>query len=324
MAQLKVGVIVDHPGQVPALRSVINAAQQEMVSSLEFGKALGRIDEANADAWVVNLDVESLEHTQPELLEQVLDCIDTPMILCEGTIPNQVSPEFGNWQNRLLEKLRSLSGTITRTQQGSPPLPRSVWVLAGSVGGPESVKHFMEALPPDLGIAFVYANHIEKEYQAILTQVMSKNTHYSAYAPQHGDLLRDNSIGIVSPDFVTTLCPDGSYNVRNHGWQGQYKPNLDQLVATTAVHFGKTGGVIVFSGMCDDSAAACRIMRRCGGQVWTQSRDSCVSWAMPEAAEKAVGTLDFSGTPHELAARLVLWANTQHHKSPGVQASAGV
>lgn len=311
MTQLKVGVIVDDPGQVPALRSVVASAGQELVTALEFNKALGRISETETDAWVVNLDVEALESTQPELLEHVLDAIETPMILCEGSIPNQVSPEFANWQRRLLDKLRGLNGTINRVQQGSPPLPRSVWVLAGSIGGPESVRQFMEALPANLGIAFVYANHIEKDYQAILAQVMSRNTHYEAFAPRHGDLLRENNIAVVSPDYVTSVCADGSFNVRKTPWQGQYKPNLDQVVATTAVHFGKTGGVIIFSGMCDDAAAACRIMKRCGGHVWTQTRDSCVSWAMPDAAEKAIGKPDFIGTPTELAARLVLWANNQ-------------
>lgn len=311
MNHVRVGLIVDNPGQAPALRSVVASAGQELATTLEFSKAAGRIGETEADAWIVNLDVEALESTQPELLEHVLDSIDTPMILCEGSIPNQVSPEFGNWQRRLLTKLQGLNGTIKRVQQGSPPLPRSVWVLAGSIGGPESVRQFMEALPANLGIAFVYANHIEKDYQVILAQVMSKNTHYEAYAPQHGDLLRENAIAVVSPDFVTTVCADGSFNVRKLPWQGQYKPNLDQVVATTSVHFGKTGGAIIFSGMCDDAAAACRIMKRCGGQVWTQTRDSCVSWAMPDAAEKAVGTPDFIGTPTELAARLVLWTNSQ-------------
>jgi chemosensory pili system protein ChpB (putative protein-glutamate methylesterase) len=319
VSSLRVGVIVDDPAQVSALRSVVASAGQEMAIALEFEKATDRIADAGADAWVVNLNVETLEATQPELLDQVLDSIHVPMILCEGSIPNQVSPEFGNWQRRLLLKLRSLDGDINRASRDSPPVPRSVWVLAGSVGGPESVKQFLELLPPSLGIAFIYANHIEKDFQAMLTQVMGKNSHYDAYAPKHGCLLYENSVAIISPDFVTSVGQDGSFNVRSSKWHGQYKPNLDQVVATTAVHFGKIGGVIVFSGMCDDSAAACRIMRRCGGQVWAQTRESCVSWAMPEAAKKAVGELDFTGTPSELASRLVLWAAVQQRHQDSMQ-----
>ncbi len=319
---LRIGLIVDDPAQVATLRGVVGAAGQEMGVALEFERSSGRISDAGVDAWVVNLDIENLEANHPEPLDHLLDSIKVPLILCEGNIPNMASPEFANWKRRLLEKLRGLNGTITRTQRGSPPLPRSVWVLAGSIGGPEAVKVFLGALPPDLGIAFVYANHIERDFQLMLTQVMSKNSHYEAYAPQHGDLLHENSVAIVSPDHITSVARDGSFNVRNAPWVGQYKPNLDQVVATTAVHFGHLGGVIVFSGMCDDAAMACRLMRRCGGQVWVQEPDSCVSWAMPAAASHAVGQADFVGTPEELAARLVKWAAAKHAR-PRAVASAG-
>ncbi|HQQ62868.1 MAG TPA: chemotaxis protein CheB [Pseudomonadales bacterium] len=308
MAALRIGVIVDDPAQIPALRGVVTTAGQELAVALEFSRSFGRIADAGVDAWVVNLDIEMLEATHPEPLDHLLDSIDVPLILCEGQIPNLVSPEFANWRNRLLEKLRSLNGAINRSQRDAPPLPRSVWVLAGSIGGPEAVREFIEALPGDLGIGFIYANHIERDYQSMLAQVMSKNGRYSAFAPRHGDLLEQNGIAVISPDFVTAITRDGSFNVRNSPWAGQYKPNLDQVVATTAVHFGSTGGVIVFSGMCDDAAAACRIMRRCGGQVWVQEPDTCVSWTMPSAASLAVGHADFVGSPGELAEQLTRWA----------------
>jgi chemosensory pili system protein ChpB (putative protein-glutamate methylesterase) len=274
------------------------------------------------DAWIVNLDIEVLEATHPELLDELLDAIQLPLILCEGQIPNHVSPEFANWQRRLGEKLRGLAGTINRTQRGSPRLPRSVWVLAGSIGGPDAVKQFLDAVPADLGIAFIYANHIERDFQGLLTQVMGRHSQYEAYAPRHGDLLRENGVAVISPDHVTGVTRDGSFNVRNAPWIGQYKPNLDQVVASTAVHFGSNCGVIVFSGMCDDAAAASRLMRRCGGQVWTQDRESCVNWAMPEATELAIGKPDFSGNPAALAARIATWAASRHTKAPPTRARA--
>ncbi|HNL91382.1 MAG TPA: chemotaxis protein CheB, partial [Pseudomonadales bacterium] len=113
---------------------------------------------------------------------------------------------------------------------------------------------------------------------------------------------------------TTNVMRNGSFHVRSQGWLGQYRPNLDQVVASTAMHFGRTGGVIVFSGMCDDAAAASRLMKRCGGQVWTQSRDSCVNWAMPEATERAIGKSDFSGTPAQLAAKLATWIQTDRRQ----------
>lgn len=316
MSALRIGVIVDEPAQVPTLRQAVLTAGQEMAVALEFARTAGRVADADVDAWIINLDVEALEATHPEPLDALLDSIDVPMILCEGHIPNHVSPEFANWQRRLGDKLHGLAGQINRTRRDAPRHPRYVWVLAGSIGGPDAVKQFLDAVPPKLGVAFVYANHIERDYQGLLTQVMGRNSHYEAYAPRHGDLLRENAVAVVSPEHITTVSRDGSFNVHKAGWVGQYKPNLDQVVASTAMHFGRQGGVIVFSGMCDDAAAASRLMRRCGGQVWTQERSSCVNWAMPEATEQAVGKPDFSGDPAALAARLTAWvqASNSHAK----------
>ena len=307
MSALRIGVIVDDPAQASALRGVISAAGLQTKVALDLARVTDKIATEDIDAWVLNLDVGKLEAESPEVLGYLLDNIHVPVILCEGDIPGQANPLFPNWRRRLVEKLNSLNATINRSQRGSPPLPRSVWVLAGSVGGPDAVKKFLDALPPDLGIAFIYANHIERDFQGVLTQVMGRKSHYEAYAPQHGDLLRENSIAVISPEHVTSVMADGSFNVRDTPWSGQYKPNLDQVVATAAVHFGHTGGVIIFSGMCDDGAAASRLVRRRGGQVWTQDRDSCVSWAMPDAAEMAVGKVDFCGDPVALAGKLVEW-----------------
>lgn len=314
MNALRIGVIVDDPAQVPTLRAAVSAAGQEIALALEFSRSVGRVADAGVDAWVINLDVEALEAVHPEPLDVLLDSIHVPMILCEGKIPNHVSPEFTNWQCRLSEKLNGLAGLINRTQQNAPRLPRRVWVLAGSIGGPDAVKQFLDAVPPDLGVAFIYANHIERDFQGLLTQVMGRNSHYEAYSVRHGDLLRENAVAIISPEHTTNVMRNGSFNVRNHGWLGQYQPNLDQVVASTAMHFGRTGGVIVFSGMCDDAAAASRLMKRCGGQVWTQSRDSCVNWAMPEATERAIGKPDFSGTPAQLAAKLATWTQADRRQ----------
>lgn len=309
MGALRIGVIVDDPAQASVLRGVISAAGLQTKVALDLSRLGEKIATDGIDAWVLNLDVGQMESQSPEILGYLLDNIHVPVILCEGDIPGQANPLFPNWRRRLVEKLNSLNATINRSQQGAPAYPRSVWVLAGSVGGPDAVKRFLDALPPHLGIAFIYANHIERDFQATLTQVMGKNSHYHAYAPQHGDLLLENSIAVISPDHITSVMADGSFNVRDTPWSGQYKPNLDQVVATTAVHFGHLGGVIIFSGMCDDGAAASRLMRRRGGQVWTQNRDSCVSWAMPEATALAVGKVDFCGDPVALAAKLVEWVH---------------
>ena len=146
MSALRIGVIVDDPAQASALRGVISAAGLQTKVALDLARINDKIATDDIDAWVLNLDVGKLEAESPEILGYLLDNIHVPVILCEGDIPGQANPLFPNWRRRLVEKLNSLNATINRNQRGSPPLPRSVWVLAGSVGGPDAVKKFLDAL----------------------------------------------------------------------------------------------------------------------------------------------------------------------------------
>lgn len=311
MSGLKLGFIVDDLAQVASLRQAAQAAEQDVACVLLSANCRTQLAEQTVDAWVVNVDADASVEAEA-VIDFLFDSVSQPIVFCEGLLPTPVSPDFASWLRRTSGKMRELNGVIVRQQHIGHKLPSSVWVLAGSVGGPEAVRAFLAPLPPNLGIAFVYANHIERDSQEMLLKAMTVNAAYSAYAPTHGGLLRENAIAVISPEVVTRVTKDGSFNVYKHRWDGPFQPNLDQVIASTAVHFGKSGGMIVFSGTCDDAAAASRLMRRCQGLVWTQAGTSCISAAMPDATTAAIGRADFSGTPAELAAALVAWAASRN------------
>lgn len=315
MSGLKLGLIVDDLAQVSSLRQAAAVAEQDVACVLTAAQCLSQLGAHPVDAWVVNIDADASVEAEM-VIDRLFDSVSQPIVFCEGTIPTPVSPDFGSWLRRTSGKMCELNGVIVRQQHVGHRLPGSVWVLAGSVGGPEAVREFIGQLPAKLGIAFIYANHIERDAQEVLQRAVSGNDGYPTYAPSHGALLRENAVAVISPEVVTRLTKDGSFNVYRHRWDGPFQPNLDQVIASTAVHFGKSGGMIVFSGMCDDAAAASRLMRRCQGQVWVQAPPSCISGAMPEATEAALGRVDFSGTPVELAGALTSWVRQRAHPQP--------
>jgi chemosensory pili system protein ChpB (putative protein-glutamate methylesterase) len=294
---------------IHALRSVVVEAGLSVMSGLEFSHWHPQQPlKADIDAWVINLNIEKLETQCPEKIDALMDAIPGVMILCEGgSPPNPAEPGYPSWKRRMMEKFRSVAGDIALANHAGD-VPSCVWVLAGSVGGPAAIHRFLEALPPDMGMAFVYANHLQKDFEQVLADAMAQNTNYPAYVARHGDVLAVNKVAIISPEFLTTLMPNGTVQVSKQRWPGAYQPNLDYVVSNVAGTFGHTGGVIIFSGMCDDGAASCRIMKQNGGRVWVQRQDTCVSSAMPDAA-LATGCVEKIGTPEQLANELVFWAN---------------
>lgn len=304
---LKVGLVAESPVDLYTLKNVIADAGLTVAVSIEFARWDGLSLSTDVDGWVVNLDVEKLEVECPEKIDNLLDHITTPLILCEGGAPpTPADHSYNGWKRRLIEKIDDLAGAIN-LEKGEYEIPKRVWVLAGSIGGPQAIREFMGSLPENLDIAFVYANHLESDFQSTLARAISKDSAYPAYVAAHGDVLRKNHVAVISPDYVTNLKPNGTITVSQGSWTGQYQPNLNHVIANVASTFGRTGGVIIFSGMCDDGAASCRLMKQSGGRVWVQKPDTCVSSAMPDATI-ATGSVDLIGTPKELALSLVNWS----------------
>lgn len=209
---------------------------------------------------------------------------------------------YHNWARRLELKLRELTGTINLAQSGYRRA-REVWLLAASTGGPMAVREFVSALPPGLDIGFIYAQHIDPGYEDNLLKIFSDSGSYPAYSVQHGCLVRANALAIVPPQRSVDLLPNGTFIVNGHDWSGPYRPSVDAVLASMARSYGARSGVIVFTGMGDDGATGCRLMRKNGGKVWVQSPGSCTVDAMPRAA-LITGCVDFQGTPSELARQL--------------------
>lgn len=308
----RVGIIAEQSADIHTLRKVAVEAGMEVTAALEFSRwSPDQELKADIDAWIVNLDVEALEKRCPEKIDALIDAIPGLMILCEGgSPPTPVVSEYANWRRRLLDKLHDISGSLNLAHHAEGA-PSHVWVLAGSIGGPDAIHRFLEHLPPGLDIAFVYANHLQADFDQVLADAVGKHTHYPAYVPRHGDVLEVNKVAVISPEFMTSVKNNGTVQVSQQRWPGQYRPNLDHVVSSAAGAFGHTGGVIIFSGMCDDGAASCRIMKQNGGKVWAQRADTCVSSAMPDAAV-ATGCVEKSGSPEELASYLTQWVNERN------------
>lgn len=314
-ASYSVGIIAESAVDLHALRGVILEAGLSVGKSVEFSQwKEGQILPDSVTAWLVNLDVEKLEQESPEKVDALMDNIPGLMILCEGgSPPTPADEDYFSWKRRILGKVQDIAGTL-KLEAHETGAPTQVWVLAGSIGGPQAIREFFEALPPELGVAFVYANHLQTDFENVLAQSVEKNSHYPAYVPKHGDVLSMNKVAVISPEKTTTLKANGTVVVSQEPWQGQYQPNLDQVIASVAKTFGHTGGVIIFSGMCDDGAASCRIMKQSGGKIWAQLPESCVSSAMPDAAIET-GCVEKTGTAEELAAHLTSHVNQINRRS---------
>lgn len=299
MTGLRIGLLVDSTLKRQYLALSAREAGHELVATLLLDDCpTNNPAPDSADAWVVDVALDP-DAEPPEPVQTLLENSDAPLIISDSSEYRPGSEEHNAWLKRTLAKLRQLAGDINLQRV---PKARELWILAASTGGPAAVKDFLSALAPNLGVAFMYVQHIDTSYTGTLVRMMSQSPYPAALASD-GAVVQANQMLIVTACERVDLLDNGTLAISGDPWGGPYAPSVDQLVANAAWVYGDQLGLIVFTGMGNDGAAACRLVRQRGGAIWAQAPESCTSSSMPDAA-LATGAVEITGTPVELAQHL--------------------
>lgn len=261
---------------------------------------LNKEDPEGTDIWLVDVDTFSINQTTKVLsFEHWLFSLNQPIIFGEGSTFSAAEEGFQSWLRQL--KIKLLSAMSQLTMQSTQAPAKQVWVLAASTGGPEAVKEFLDSLPTGLGVAFIYAQHIESGQHQALANTIARGSGYGSRLAINGDRLAADTVTVVPSHQQVDMLEEGILILREHDWRGEYNPSIDKVVAMVADCFGAQSGAIFFSGMGDDGRAGARLMSRRGGKIWVQTPDTCASASMPEAII-ATDCVSKTGSPKQLAA----------------------
>ena len=312
-----IGLIISNSAQQESLRELVEACGYH-VSKEHFLESLrddiSPLNDPSADAWIIDISADEplYESGELALFDSWLGSTEQPIIFSSGS-NDKLFDEYDQpaaWVRQLTTKIYRVAGEITKHKASCVP-PHSVWVLAASTGGPDAVVRFLKGLPANLGIAFIYAQHIDQFQQKTLLDAINRETEYSAQIPVHGDVLGANSVVIVPVNYTIEFLASGSMVIdKSRVWRGDYKPSIDQVVANVANEFGENSGLIMFTGMGDDGALSSRLMSLQGGTIWIQTPEDCQSPSMPSCCEEA-GCASFSGNPEELSENFAKITNHQ-------------
>jgi chemosensory pili system protein ChpB (putative protein-glutamate methylesterase) len=325
----RIGVIADTSLQRHVLQQALSANGYNVVLNSDPA----RLEEADllaakADLWLVDL----AQTEDSPLVNALLERDSCPVLFGEGHAPERQSEHYPRWERRMFGKLKRLVGDPSRVVgprlevlRGEVERParlelphtlmatadavagepaKEVWLLAASLGGPEAVKAFLDALPVGLPVGFVYAQHIEASFESALSQAVGRHSEWSVNPSRVSDAIRCGEVVVAPISQEMSFGADGTMLLSGRSWPEPYSPSIDQMMLNLAQQFGSRCGVIAFSGMGSDGNAAAAYVVRQGGRVWTQRADSCVCSSMPDSLREG-GYSSLSGDPRELAQALV-------------------
>lgn len=299
MSSLRLGIVADSSAKQQALAQLVAQSGHQLCHQLLLDQHCPSTAHPQLDAWLV--DVAQDYPDDHHLFEQLFSHSQTPVIVSDSGEYPLNSEEYRACLRRTAQRLRQLSGDIN-LQQAKPA--RDLWVLGASTGGPAAVKRFLGQLPDNLGLAFLYVQHIDHNQAQPLSRMMSSAGGYPALVASQGMVLEANRLILVTDLEQVEILPNRTLAVpQGQAWKGDYAPSIDQISANAARIYRQHCGLIIFTGMGDDGAHSCRLIKQQGGQVWAQAPDDCTIDSMPRAA-LATGCVAYSGSPEALAQRL--------------------
>lgn len=324
----RIAVIADTSLQRHVLQqALVNNGYQVVLNSDPARLEPEALHACETDLWLVDL----AQMDDSPLVDELIERATAPVLFGEGHAPERHSENYPRWERSLFGKLKRLVGDPTKAvgpsldallQEAQRPnrieLPKvladtplksgaaaeQVWLLAASLGGPGAVKAFLDALPGGLPIGFVYAQHIDQGFEAMLPQAVGRHSQWHVNVARDAEAVRCGEVIVAPVGNELGFSEDGLMHMSSRSWPEPYSPSIDQMMLNLGRQFGRRCGVIAFSGMGSDGSAAAAYLIRQGGLIWTQRAESCACPSMPDSLREG-GYSSFSGDPRELATALV-------------------
>lgn len=304
-------IIADRPLQRIALAEMIQSCGFDIVDNLPPDRLQALHFTTNPDLWL--LDVVD----QDSILERI--GFDAPVMFGIDAAPQLTDRQaYGKWMRVLSRKLIKLLGhppplllcddqpesTIVVIE--AQPSWQYVCVLAASMGGPNAVKAFLDALPSDLDlpVAFLYVQHIDPYMQELLPRILVRQNNWrSRLIKDEPVLLTAGEILIVPATRMLSMDAKGLLTPLDTRWPGQYQPSINEVLLRASQAFSDRLLTIVFSGMGEDGIQAAQQVTQQHGLIWAQTAVSCDCSSQPDAM-RATGQVTFNGSPEMLAQKL--------------------
>ena len=277
---------------------------------------------------VILLDLHDQEHYDEDLLEEMLDRADVPILFNDVSVLTLNEPKvLARWYGTLLRKIAETMGQIPldkesvardyhgifstsvpnevreSTPSASRNIARNVWVLGASLGGPEAVKHFLAALPGETAVAFILTQHLGANFVSLLAKQLDEITEFKVITPYVGHVLRHGEVVVTPVHERIKINPIGAVELQSITEDTAYSPSIDMVLEDVADRYHEKSGCIIFTGMGDDGVLGSKSIVEEKGVVWAQDAASCVVSSMPDSVD-ATGIVSYRAKPEKLAEKL--------------------
>ena len=176
------------------------------------------------------------------------------------------------------------------------------------MGGPSAVKTFLDNLSPELPISILLAHHFNQTMIGTLPRILNRHNKWRCQVISTSQRLQQGQCLIAPVDKQIVCDSTGRVILSEQGWEGEYKPDIGQILKNTSDVYGSDLINIIFSGMGNDGTQHLDSIQENHSQLWAQDPTLSACPSQPQAIIDS-GYCQFVGSPEELAQKLTDYVN---------------
>jgi chemotaxis response regulator CheB len=300
----------------PSAQFLINHLEHSGYAVKQYNEAESDLLDQQISAFILNLydndiNIDELIH---QLSERQVN-----IIFNDARISNElVGWNKNRWLRHVLHKIDQAHDilpeqTVKSKDSAAVELSdlgiRSVWILAASIGGPESLIRFFKALSGDEPILFLVVQHMDSEFSNMMEKQLNKNGVIPVRLAESGLKLGPAQAILTPVDESVVINADGTLGVKDVNPERMSTPCIDDVCFDMIDNLSQVN-MAIFSGMAKDGVKGATNVFENGGKVITQSAESCVVSAIAEEVRRLNMSL-FDGDPESMAQYITETTDTE-------------
>jgi two-component system, chemotaxis family, CheB/CheR fusion protein len=193
--------------------------------------------------------------------------------------------------------------------------------IGASAGGIEALCEFFDAVPDNLGLAYVVVVHLAPHHESELAPILARRTRMSVIEVDDNKKLqlKPNSVFVIAPDRKLEIS-DGMVGAGPLAEPLGRRSAIDLFFRSLAASDGD-GFAVILSGGGSDGSLGAKAVKEAGGVVLVQDPREALHEGMPQAVI-AAGVADLVLPVRELAARLAELTQSRAKLAPLIQPTA--
>ncbi len=172
--------------------------------------------------------------------------------------------------------------TIIRRQT-----PSSIVGIGISTGGPKALAVMMPMLTTKLNVPVLIVQHMPPVFTKSLAKSLNAKCDLEVKEAENGEPLRPNTVFIAPGGMQMKIVAAADGRTRNikitdDPPENSCKPSVDYLFRSIAEHYVGRATAVIMTGMGSDGTKGLEHIKRNGGVIIAQDKDSCTVYGMPK------------------------------------------